>query len=108
MGRTFSDAEIDAIIAGSKIGRSGRGQRSLNAAREYLTGRSETIAAAARAQEASPQSARVTVLAILERGERDEAGRDLVRALVPPQHRQALRRWLARRGGELVDREASG
>lgn len=104
--KQFTDHQIDAIIAGSKIGRSGKGRRSLDAARQWLTGKATTIREAAEAHGASPQSVQRTARTIIEREERDESGRELVRALVPPQHRQALRQWLARRGGEVIGRGA--
>ena len=102
---TLTDAQIDALVAGTSLGRTGNSEnpdRSLSAAREYLTGRAPTMAAAGAAVGVSKQSVRTTVQSVIKLAERDDSGRELVRVLLPPEHRPALRAWLGRKGGDIV------
>lgn len=100
----LTDAEIDRIIPGTRIGGPGRSSPSLAAARDYLAGRCRTVQQAADRHDTTRQ-ATARVVAQLRRLAAEDAERVgcvQVGVLIPGDAVAALEAWVGKRGGEVV------
>lgn len=104
LARRLTDAEIDRIVLGTKIGGAGRGAPSLAAARDYLARRYRTIKQAADAHDTTRQATGRVVdqLCRLAVEDAQRAGCVQVGVLIPGEAVEGLAEWVSERGGEVV------
>ena len=77
----MTNTEFNNLIKGTKLGKSGQGQLSLDAARLYFVSNAGNVAECARKAGCSAQSARVTINRVKELI--DQQGMEAVTVLVP-------------------------
>lgn len=100
----LTPAQVDRIIAGTKIGGANRGAANLAAAKDFLAGGARTIQQAADRHRVLRQSVARVVYQVRRLAE-DEARRGggvHVGVLIPREALPELAAWVVARGGEVV------